>query len=46
VDLALFAYILLITILVAFLEAAAQQLSPQPPSVVMGFAGIHPPLGA
>jgi hypothetical protein len=39
-------YILLITILVAFLEAAAQQLSLQPPPVVMGFAGIHPPLGA
>ena len=39
-------YILLITILVAFLAAAAQQLSPQPPPVVMGFAGIHPPLGA
>lgn len=33
-------YILLITILVAFLEAAAQQLHPQPPQVVMGFAGI------
>jgi hypothetical protein len=39
-------YILLITILVAYLEAAAQQLSLQPPPVVMGFAGIHPPLGA
>lgn len=37
-------YILLITILVAFLEAAAQQLFPQPPAVVMGFAGIHAPL--
>jgi len=36
-------YILLITILVAFLEAAALQLSPQPPAVVMGFGGIHPP---
>jgi hypothetical protein len=36
-------FILLITILVAFLEAAAQQLSPQPPAVVMGFAGIHSP---
>jgi hypothetical protein len=36
-------YILLITILVAFLEAAAQQLAPQPPAVVMGFAGIHSP---
>jgi hypothetical protein len=39
-------YILLITILVAFLKAAIQQLSPQPPVVVMRFAGIHPPLGA
>jgi hypothetical protein len=39
-------YILLITILVAYLEAAAQQLSLQPPPVVMRFAGIHPPLGA
>jgi hypothetical protein len=36
-------YILLITILVAFLEAAAQQLTPQPPAVVMGFVGIRPP---
>ena len=35
-------YILLITILVAFLEASAQQLSPQPPAVVMGFGGIQP----
>ena len=34
-------YILLITILVAFLEAAAQQVRPQPPAVVMGFAGIQ-----
>jgi hypothetical protein len=33
-------YILLITILVAFLEAAAQQLTPQPPAVVMGFSGV------
>ncbi len=33
--------ILLITILVAFLEAAAQQLRPQAPVVVMGFGGIH-----
>jgi hypothetical protein len=33
-------YILLITILVAFLEAAAQQLSPRPPAAVMGFGGI------
>ena len=36
-------YILLITILVAFLEAAAQQLRPQPPAVVMGFGGIRSP---
>jgi hypothetical protein len=36
-------YILLITILVAFLEAAAQKLAPMPPAVVMGFAGIRPP---
>jgi len=36
-------YILLITILVAFLEAAAQQLSPQLPVVVMGFEGIRSP---
>jgi hypothetical protein len=33
-------YILLITILVAFLEATAQQLRPMQPPVVMGFAGI------
>lgn len=32
-------YILLITILVAFLEAPAQQLSPIQPTVVMGFGG-------
>ena len=43
-DPALRDYILLITILVAFLEAAAQQLSPQPPAVVMGFGGIQPPV--
>jgi hypothetical protein len=43
VDPALRDYILLITILVAFLEAAAHQLSPQPPEVVMGFGGIQPP---
>ncbi len=43
-DPALRDYILLITILVAFLEAAAQQLFPQPPAVVMGFSGIHAPL--
>lgn len=42
-DPALQNYILLITILVAFLEAAAQQLSLQPPAVVMGFGGIHSP---
>jgi hypothetical protein len=33
-------YILLITILVAFLEAAAQQLRPMQPPVLMGFSGI------
>ena len=33
-------YILLITILVAFLEATAQQLRPFQPPVVMRFAGI------
>jgi len=33
-------YILLITILVAFLEATAQQLQPLRPPVVMGFSGI------
>ena len=33
-------YILMITILVAFLEAAAQQLRPMRPPVVMGFSGI------
>lgn len=43
-DPALRDYILLITILVAFLESAAQQLFLQPPAVVMGFAGIHAPL--
>lgn len=43
VDPALQDYILLITILVAFLEAAAQQLSPQPPVVVMGFEGVRSP---
>jgi hypothetical protein len=35
-------YILLITILVAFLEAAAQQLRPLRPPLVMGLSGIHP----
>jgi hypothetical protein len=34
-------YILLITILVAFLEAAAEQLHPNPPGVVVGIAGIE-----
>ena len=43
VDLALRDYILLITILVAFLEAAALQLQPHPPAVVMGFGGIQSP---
>lgn len=33
-------YVLLITILVAFLEAAAQKLAPMPPAVVMGFSGL------
>ena len=40
-DPALRDYILLITILVAFLEATAQQLVPYQPPVVMGFAGIQ-----
>ena len=40
VDPALRDYILLITILVAFLEAAAQKLAPQQPAVAMGFSGI------
>jgi hypothetical protein len=35
-------YILLITILVAFLEAAAQRLRPLVPPVVMGLAGLAP----
>ena len=43
VDPALRNYILLITILVAFLEAAAQQLAPQHPAVVMGFGGVRSP---
>jgi hypothetical protein len=40
-------YILLITILVAFLEATAQQLRPYQPPVVMGFSGVfrHEPAG-
>ena len=33
-------YILLITILVAFLEATAQQLSPLTPPALMSFGGI------
>ena len=33
-------YILLITILVAFLEATAQQLRPHQPAVVMAFTGV------
>jgi hypothetical protein len=33
-------YILLITILVAFLEASAQQLRPYQPQVVMGLSGL------
>ncbi len=40
-DPALRDYILLITILVAFLEATAQQLTPIQPPVVMGFAGLR-----
>ncbi|MFN9610645.1 MAG: hypothetical protein ACK546_00595, partial [bacterium] len=39
-DPALRDYILLITILVAFLEATAQQLRPIQPAVVMRFSGI------
>jgi hypothetical protein len=39
-DPALRDYILLITILVAFLEAAAQQLRPYQPPVLMGFSGV------
>ena len=39
-DAALRDYILLITILVAFLEATAQQLQPVQPPVVMRFSGI------
>ena len=39
-DPALRDYILLITILVAFLEAAAQQLRPFQPPVVMSFSGV------
>ena len=41
-DQALRDYILLITILVAFLEATAQQLKPIQPAVVMGLGGISP----
>jgi hypothetical protein len=39
-DPALRDYILLITILVAFLEATAQQLEPFRPGVVMGMRGF------
>jgi hypothetical protein len=39
-------YILLITILVAFLEATAQQLRPIQPPVVMGFSGVSRIKGA
>jgi hypothetical protein len=39
-DPALRDYLLLITILVGLLEAAAQQLRPQPPQVVKGFTGL------
>jgi hypothetical protein len=39
-------YILLITILVAFLEATAQQLRPMQPPVVMGFSGVLRQSGA
>ena len=39
-DPALREYILLVTILVAFLEATAQQLKPLKPPVVMGFGGV------
>jgi hypothetical protein len=39
-DQALRDYILLITILVAFLEATARQLRPYQPPVVMGLGGI------
>lgn len=39
-DPALSEYILLITLLVAFLEATAQQLRPMQPPVVMGFSDI------
>lgn len=42
-DPALRDYILLITILVAFLEATAQQLKPMQPPVVMGFGGVAAP---
>jgi hypothetical protein len=42
-DPALRDYILLITILVAFLEATAQQLKPVQLPVVMGFGGVAAP---
>ncbi|MFM7237921.1 MAG: type I restriction enzyme endonuclease domain-containing protein [Cyanobium sp.] len=38
-DPALVNFILLITILVAFLEATARQIKPVPPALVMGFSG-------
>ena len=45
-DQALRDYILLITILVAFLEATAQQLQPLRPQLVMSFSGITKSNGA
>jgi hypothetical protein len=33
-------FVLLITILVAFLEATARQIKPVPPALVMGFSGV------
>jgi hypothetical protein len=45
-DTALQNYILLITILVAFLEATAKQLKPIQPPVVMSFSGITKAKGA
>jgi hypothetical protein len=45
-DEALLNYILLITILVAFLEATAKQLKPIQPPVVMCFSGIAKSTGA
>jgi hypothetical protein len=40
VDPALRDYLLLITILVAFLDAAGEKLAPLPPAVVMQFSGL------